>query len=189
MIFTSSVHFLGVFLLILILYGIGGLLFIYATGYLSSSKEGSYTLLFIFNIACKNRIDLFGFLLCQSSNHYCFAGGILVSGFYGVEKIPMDDIPLLYLLLFYLVKSLILVVPSLNFSLLFIKLMAIFQANSACDNCSDTIKAACEGELVFLTSRSVRFQCELMMIFLRQLRIRKNRTWCSPRKEIQMVYY
>ncbi|XP_065208832.1 phospholipid-transporting ATPase ABCA3-like isoform X2 [Planococcus citri] len=116
---------IGVFALIMIIYGISGLLFIYVTGYLSSSKEGSYTILFIFNLVC------------------C----VIVSVFYGINKANEYD---LYEpgMVYYTFKGVILLVPSFNFSLLFIKFMATFQANSYCSYCSEAMKATCENESI-----------------------------------------
>ncbi|XP_065215397.1 phospholipid-transporting ATPase ABCA1-like isoform X2 [Planococcus citri] len=114
----------GVFALIIILYGISGLLFIYVTGYLSSSKEGSYTLLFIFNMIC------------------C----IVIAIFYGVDKLNIQNqLTFFYKMLYYVVKGVILVVPTLNFSLMFIKLMVIYNSNTMCMYCSEATKAACES--------------------------------------------
>ncbi|XP_065208828.1 phospholipid-transporting ATPase ABCA1-like isoform X2 [Planococcus citri] len=119
---------IDVFALIIIIYGISGLLFIYVTGYLSNSKEGSYVLLFIFNLIC------------------C----IIVWMFFVETRENVQDPfePVYKKMLYYLIKGVILLVPSFNFSLLFIKFMFTFQANALCSYCSEDMKPMCEKTLI-----------------------------------------
>ncbi|XP_065226082.1 phospholipid-transporting ATPase ABCA1-like isoform X2 [Planococcus citri] len=113
---------LGIFALLIILYGISGLLFTWTTGYLSSSKEGSYTLLFIFNLIC----------------------GVAMSIYYEMENFKLyEKWDPFYKFLYNVAGIVILFVPSLNFSLLFIKLMVIFNGNTICNNCPEDIKPKC----------------------------------------------
>ncbi|XP_065208826.1 phospholipid-transporting ATPase ABCA1-like isoform X2 [Planococcus citri] len=122
--FLSLDTSLGVFALIIILYGISGLLFIYVTGYLSSSKEGSYTLLFIFNSIC------------------CIIVWVIFA--INAEK-AYKEFTFFYRMLFYFTKGVIYIVPTLNFMLIFIKFMIIFQINAECSYCSNAIaKENCE---------------------------------------------
>lgn len=48
--------------------------------------------------------------------------------------------------LFRVTKYVILLVPPLNFSLLFIKIMKIWVANTSCRYCPSALKAQCEGK-------------------------------------------
>ncbi|XP_065204055.1 retinal-specific phospholipid-transporting ATPase ABCA4-like [Planococcus citri] len=119
---------IGIFALIIILYGISGLLFIYVISYFSSSKEGSYSLHLIFNVICCIIILVFYGLLGKVSLHNQL----------GVEHVHK-------LVFRFIVKGVILLVPSFNFSLLFFKFIATFQAKAGCSNCySEASRENCE---------------------------------------------
>ncbi|XP_065218523.1 phospholipid-transporting ATPase ABCA3-like isoform X2 [Planococcus citri] len=115
---------LGVFAVTIILYGISALLFIYVTNNSSDSKEESYTSFFLFN-----------FIYCMMT--------IIV---YAASTAEYNSKILNYVI--KVVSRIVLLVPSYNFLILFIKLMLIFRANSVCSYCSGAAKAICENESI-----------------------------------------